>query len=198
MENNDGIMPLTLAAREGHVLIVKKLLKSKDLKMTSEHAEKAVVGAVESDKFECAKIIMSEYQSREGKDLNKTLRSIVNSGDRKQLHHWLRSRNEAKSRGGQQQQERKRMKSKEEVMHDLRRYFECTICYEEFTDGEIYSCENDHWLCVNCKLSWTSSWCPTCRVDLGENGPARRHMAEKILVEIDTMSKLLSAKPHNE
>ena len=197
MENYDGIMPLTLAALGGHVLIVKKLLKSKDLKMTSEHAEKAVVGAVERDQFECAKIIMSEYQSREGRELNKTLRSIVNSGDKKQLHQWLRSRNEAKSRGGGQQ-ERKKTKSKEEVMQDLKRCFECTICYEEFADGEIYSCENDHWLCVDCKLSWTSSWCPTCRADLGENGPARRHMAEKILIEIDILSKILLPKPHNE
>ena len=48
------------------------------------------------------------------------------------------------------------------------------------------------------KLDWSESWCPTCRADLGESGPARRHMAEKILAEIETLGKILAPKTHTE
>ena len=63
-------------------------------------------------------------------------------------------------------------KSKEEIWRDIQDHFECCICYEEFRGGEIYSCENDHWMCLACKNSWKIN-CPTCRADFGENGPLR-------------------------
>ena len=196
VENYEGVMPLTLAAGGGHALIVKKLLRARGMRLVADHAEKAVVAAVENEKFDCAKMILGEFQARnEGRDLNKTLKSIVNSGDKKQLQNWLRSKNEA---GRTPVRKEEKLKSKEEVLNTLRGYFECTICYEEFTNGEIYSCANDHWLCADCKLDWNEGWCPTCRADLGEGGPARRHMAEKILVEFQTLGKVLTPKPHVE
>ena len=63
VENYDGVMPLTLAAGGGNALIVKKLLKSRGMRLLSDHAEKAVVAAVEKDKFDCAKMILVEFQA---------------------------------------------------------------------------------------------------------------------------------------
>ena len=55
-------------------------------------------------------------------------------------------------------------KTKEDILQDIQEYYlECNICNEEFADGELYSCENDHWLCRNCKASMRAPTCPTCR-----------------------------------
>ena len=45
----------------------------------------------------------------------------------------------------------KSKRSKEDVRQDITDHFECCICYEEFKGGEIYSCENNHWICRGCK-----------------------------------------------
>ena len=81
VENYDGVMPLTMAAGGGHALILKKLLKSRDMRLMGDHAEKAVVAAVERDKFDCAKMILGEFQASNVGSRNHELSLIPHQFD---------------------------------------------------------------------------------------------------------------------
>ena len=110
---------------------------------------------------------------------------------KKAIQAWFMSRSVVKT-----EQKGKAKKSKEEIWRDIQDHFECCICYEEFRGGEIYSCENDHWMCLACKNSWKIN-CPTCRADFGENGPLRRHTVEKILLDFEALRGVMEEKPHS-
>ena len=45
----------------------------------------------------------------------------------------------------------KSKRGKEDVWQDIQDHFECCICFEDFKGGDVYSCENDHWICRGCK-----------------------------------------------
>ena len=107
---------------------------------------------------------------------------------KKAIQDWFISRNATKT-----EQIAKSKRSKDEVWQDIRDHFECSICYEEFKGGEIYSCENDHWICRGCKISWTIS-CPTCRSYYGDNWPMRRHKVEKVLKDFRTWCEITKDK----
>ena len=204
LQNIHGFTPLDIAASVGHKFIVKRLLKSKNLKLSSDEVEKSVLVATQQENYECAKMILTEYRTRKGKDFDSALATYIirveeslRKNDRKSVDNfkkaiqaWFMSRNAAKT-----EQKGRAKKSREEMWQDIQDHFECSICYEEFRGGEIYSCENDHWMCLVCKNSWTIN-CPTCRTDFGENGPLRRHKVEKILVDIAAFREIMEEKPH--
>ena len=205
LQNLQGFTPLALAASAGHKLIVKRLLKSKNLKILSDEVEKSVFLATQQENYECAKMVLAEYKIRKGKDFDSALATYITrveesqrKNDRKSvdifkkaIQAWFMSRNAVKT-----ELKGKAKKSKEEIWQDIQDHFECSICYEDFRGGEIYSCENDHWMCLACMSSWTLN-CPTCRADFGENGPLRRHKVEKILVDIAAFKEIMKEKPHS-
>ena len=59
-------------------------------------------------------------------------------------------------------------------------HLECIVCYD-VTAGQVYSCEQDHLLCHDCKSNPNVLTCPTCRQNF-ENIPVRRNrLAEKMI-----------------
>ena len=202
LENVKGHTPLALAVNGGHKLIVKILLKCQGLKLMLDRVEELVRVASEKNHFPIAKMILQEYKSRNGNVCDSSLgmyidraeESICKKDDehaeifKKAIQDWFISRNAAKT-----EQKAKSKRSKEEVWQDIRDHFECSICYEEFKDGEIYSCENDHWICRGCKSSWTTN-CPTCRSYYGDNWPMRRHKVEKVLKDFRTWCAITKDK----
>ena len=205
LENFSGFTPVELAANGGHRLIVMRLLKCKNMKLNSEQVEKIVRTSTMQEFYQIAKMILADFKRRTGMDFDQTLGTYINRIDecirkkdsksldiyKKAIHAWFTSRNMSKMELNSAAK-----KSKEEIWQDFQDHFECSICYEEFNGGEIYSCENDHWICLSCKKSWTIS-CPSCRVDFGENGPVRRYKAEKMLKDFLALRKIMEEKPHN-
>ena len=197
LENADGNFPATLAALGGHALVVKRLIQTKRPKVNNEHVAHAVMKAVEKEDFEMAKLINDEYRQREGRDLDPTLAAYL-----KRYLDCLKTKDEASEvckigikncfKAKEPPKERKD-RTKEDILRDIQEYYlECNICNEEFADGELYSCENDHWLCRNCKSSLRAPTCPTCRCNFGEGGPARRLVVEKLLAEVSQLRNILS------
>ena len=59
-------------------------------------------------------------------------------------------------------------------------HLECIVCYD-VTAGQVYSCEQDHLLCHDCKSNPNVLTCPICRQNF-ENIPVRRNrLAEKMI-----------------
>ena len=205
LANFHGFTPLALAANFGYKLIIRRLLKCKNLTLSCDEVEKSILVATQQEHYECAKIILTEYRTRKGKDFDSALATYITrveecmrKNDRKSvdiykkaIQAWFMARSAVKT-----EQKGRAKKSKEEIWQNIQDHFECCICYEEFRGGEIYSCENDHWICLACKNSWTIN-CPTCRADFGENGPLRRHKVEKILVDLAALRGIMEEKPHS-
>ena len=196
-KNNNGAYPMALAALGGHRLVVEKLIQSRKPKVNEEQVGLAVQMAVERDEMKLANLIMVKYSEREGKDFNTTLASYLtryfacmqtNNNKkiyRKAIMDWFKSKNVSK--------DVERRKTMEELLQDIKEsYLECNICNEEFQNGEVYSCENDHWLCRDCKSALRKPRCPTCRSDFGKRGPERRRMAEQLLADVDALRQILT------
>ena len=62
----------------------------------------------------------------------------------------------------------------------LSNQLECPICMEEMWDTQIWSCSNDHWLCVGCISNPEMEACPICREDFSQEQPTRRYQAESM------------------
>ena len=206
IQNNRGDTPLTVSVGTGHKVMIKKILKSKNMKLTGEQVERAVLVATNEENYECAKIILAQYKIQEGTVFNSMLETYINrvqEGIRKKdiksvdvykraIVAWFIARNSANTAA----QKMNTKKTKEEIWLNFKEHFECTICFEEFYGGQIYSCESDHWICVTCKDKWIMN-CPTCRVDFSENGPVRRHKAEKVLEDFAALQKIMEENLHN-
>ena len=205
IENFHGFTPLGLAVSAGHKLIVTRLLKCKGLKLTDDQVEQILRVSTMQEHYQIAKVILTDFKRQRGMEFDPTLVTYINRIEecirkkdaksvdicKKAIQAWFTSRNKSKV-----ESKSTAKKSREEIWQDFKDHFECCICYEEFSGGEIYSCVNDHWICLVCKTSWTYS-CPTCRADFGENGPMRRYKAEKILKDFEAMKKIEEERPHN-
>ncbi|CAH1176980.1 unnamed protein product [Phaedon cochleariae] len=53
----------------------------------------------------------------------------------------------------------------DESLEKLKKQLQCPICMEYMID-KIYSCDEGHVLCINCKIQLTE--CPSCRTELGK------------------------------
>ena len=205
IENFHGFTPLALAASAGHKFIVMRLLKCKTLDLSYDQVEQMLRASTTQEFYQIAKMILTDFKRRSGTEFDPTLGTYINRIEecmrkkdaksvdiyKKAIHAWFSLKNTSKL-----EFTRASKKSRKEIWQDFKDHFECSICYEEFSGGEIYSCENDHWICLACKKSWTIS-CPTCRASYGENGPLRRYKAEKILKDFSALREIVEEKPHN-
>ena len=156
VENSAGETALSLAAKGDHKSIVRWLFKAKGLKLSENHVYKIVSYAVEHGGFEMAKLVQSEYEEREEKELapyyvaSSINRCVVLStkpnlpgGNRKgkspqeiiEIHkklilNWFRTKSSTNPSA------KKGKETPAEILQDLTDYFDCGICFEEFT-GEV-------------------------------------------------------------
>ena len=69
--------------------------------------------------------------------------------------------------------------AQERVHEELKEFLECSICFEEYGEGQILACKNDHWICSGCHPR--NAICPWCREDIQREAPRRCRTSEKIL-----------------
>ena len=69
--------------------------------------------------------------------------------------------------------------TQERVHEELKEFLECSICFEEYGEGPILACRNDHWICSGCHPR--NAICPWCREDIQREAPRRCRTSEKIL-----------------
>ncbi len=69
------------------------------------------------------------------------------------------------------------------TLADLREVCECPVCLAPFSSSMIFACENDHWLCGDCKVGnadKASNRCPMCDVSFEDRPPRRCITGEKL------------------
>ena len=207
-ENPAGETPISVAAAEGHVRIVKRLLRVKGIRLKDGCGEKAVIQAIENGHFESAQLIMAAIEKKDiATNMIKPKNLLISC-----LNRYAMLANELSSGGGGSMTEddvekinqrldsyRKsivsivsspsepepkgvpnKKKSIKESSDELKECLECTICCESFEDrGGVFACTRDHWICPQCLPH--NDRCPSCREDFNEHPPTRRVTYEKIL-----------------
>ena len=171
IENNDGKTPLMIAAGTGNRNIVRHLLKQPKLKLKGSNGDSAIVESVSSEHFSVALSIAEEIVKRglclrdcskhlKDASLLETLRrcsSLERSGGKKMSqdtrkqslkiykNNILKSLREVARDGGTEEK-----LTQERVHEELKEFLECSICFEEYGEGPILACTNDHWICSAC------------------------------------------------
>ena len=200
IQNNDGKTPLVIAAGTGNRNIVRHILKQPKLKLKGPNGDGAIAGAVNAEHFAVALSVAEEIVKRglclrdcskylKGATLLETLRRCA-SLERKEK----RNVSEEARRQSLQMYKTNILKSLREVSSDraaeekltqeriheeLKEFLECSICFEEYGEGPILACRNDHWICSLCHPR--NAICPWCREDIISEAPRRCRTSEKIL-----------------
>ena len=200
IENNNGKTPLMIAAGTGNRNIVRHLIKQPKLKLKGYNGDGAIVDAVKADYFSVALSVAEEIVKRglclrdcskylKDATLLETLRRCASlerregkkmseEGRKQSLQIYktniLKSLHEVPSEGAVEDK-----LTQERIHEELKEFLECSICFEEYGEGPILACRNDHWICSTCYPR--NATCAWCREDIQRETPRRCRTSEKIL-----------------
>ena len=72
-----------------------------------------------------------------------------------------------------------------QVQENIRQDLECVVCIEmPLPSIQIFSCQENHLLCINCKNHPDISKCPYCRQDFAMIPAQRNRLAEKMVAKL--------------
>ena len=205
IENNEGKTPLMIAASTGNRNIVRHLLKQPKMKLKGHNGDGAIVDAVSENHFSVALSVAEEIINRGLclRDCSRHLKDATLLETLKRCASLERKEGKKMSEEARKQSlqiyKTKILKSllevasdsaakeeltQERIQEDLKEFLECPICCEEYGEGPILACWNDHWICSNCHPK--NAICPWCRKpwggeDIQMEAPRRCRTSEKIL-----------------
>lgn len=201
-KNTDKKTPLMLAVESSSAVIVDKLVKSNKIDLDGDRGMLPLTTAIKNDDTEIAEMIFTAMTKRKiqfkdrmeiyirrllalTKELStKSLPSAKEASHRNDMRVYKEQIAQAALTSLKDDKCHSEVSPEDQWKVDIEEMCECIICNEPYS-SEIFACENDHWLCGDCKTKnavMVRNCCPLCNVDFGRKPPRRCFGVERMIL----------------